>query len=129
MKRKNIYVLIATWQDETREYKKRVIQSEADSIEEMYELFAKEHPEWDTCKKSFDWGEVDLIYYTNVSVFKVSECYYDRSWKAWRDKKRKKRATQIISEEKARDMAEMDRIIEKWGTSALELLALSAESK
>ena len=123
----DLYLLIATWQNESNEYRKRCIHTRASSPEEMYEIWAKENPEWRTCQDATQWGDKDLKHWTSVHVYKTCAYYPDDRWHRWRREQREKREEEIKQEKKARDMKEMRRIIDEWGLSPLELLAAMDE--
>ena len=88
----DLYLLQATWQDRERNYQHRMIHTRAPSVEAMFEILAKEHPEWATTDDYTAVGDIDGCY-TSVTVFKTEWMDCD-SWKRWRNKKQKQRREQ-----------------------------------
>lgn len=123
----DLYLLQATWQDERRDYRHRNLFTRAKSVEAMFEILAKEHPEWGTTDDYTKVGEINGQF-SSVTVFKV-EWSDDRSWRDWVHKCQAERREQIKVEERDRDLAEIKRLVEKHGLVAMEVLAMAAEDK
>lgn len=123
----DLYLLQATWQDSDRTYRHRLIHTRAKSVDAMFEILAKEHPEWGTTDDYTTVGEIDGQY-ASVTVFKT-EWMDDRAWKRWRNKKQKQRRHQIANEERDRDMQTIRDLVKKHGMVAMEVLAMAAEGE
>jgi hypothetical protein len=121
----DLFLIQAIWQDDRSTYRHNNIFTRAESVEAMFEILAKSHPEWSTTDDYTKIGEIDG-HWTSVTVFKV-EWSDDRSWRDWVNKKQDERRAQIKVEERDRDFVELRRIVEKHGVNAMEVIALAAE--
>jgi len=119
-----LYLLQATWQDESRAYRHRLMHTRAHSVEELFESLAAENPEWATTDDYTTFGEIKG-YHTSVTVFETvsMDC---QSWRLWVRKKQEDRREQIAVEERDRDMQTIRELVAKHGINAIEVLALAA---
>jgi len=122
-KRENIYFLHAVWQDEAGNYQHRGIHTTGKGPEKVLAAFISEHPEWERC----DPHEVGRLngFPVSVKIFHVKSSD-EMLWEEWIRQQRQRRVEQLRKEERARDLNEIVRLVNKWGVPALEAIALAA---
>ena len=119
-----LYLLQASWMDESREYRHRLIHTRAHSVEGMFEILADEHPDWATNDDYTAFGKIGGRH-TSVTVFETVSMDCD-SWRLWVRKQQADRREQIMVEERDRDMKIIQDLVAKHGLNAIEVLALAA---
>lgn len=121
-----LYLLKATWQDEDQKYRHRLIHTRAPSVEAMFEILAKEHPEWETTGDYTEIGEIDGQY-ASVTVFETVTMD-DRSFRKWVNEKQAQRRAKLKIEERDRDLQTIRDLVAKHGVCAMQVLAIAAET-